>query len=218
MKEAQLKTLKQLTLESWIAVGESLGISGGLAIDTATKVWNEAIEDADKEPGGMLFDSPVGTKWVKGKDASDNIEQHFMRVIEACSARYEAENVRAENIMWFWDLSNVEKLVEQRSINIFRMGMFLYGIENGGSFDSLEDAGAYSAAIMEKHTPSFALCLPSTYREDINHPLPCELISEVSTWYLKELAKNGLSGSGKILGKSSTVNEEARRLRKLGKI
>ena len=118
MKEAQLKTLKKLTLESWIAVGESLGLSSSQANDIASRELDGAIKDADAEVGGMLSDSPLGTKWVKGKDPSDKTEEHFMKVIEACSVNYDAENVRAENIMWFWDLSTVERFIEIRSINV----------------------------------------------------------------------------------------------------
>jgi hypothetical protein len=218
MKEAQLKTLKKLTLESWIAVGESLGLSSSQATDIASRELDGALKDADAEIGGMLSDSPLGTKWVKGKDPSDKTEEHFMKVIQACSVNYDAENVRAENIMWFWDLSTVERFIEIRSINVVRMALFFHGIENGGSFGSIEEATAYSAGIVHKFTPSFDMCHPSFYKQEKGHPLPYELISEVSSWYLTELAKSGFKGLEKIVGKSSTVNEEARRLRKLGKI
>jgi hypothetical protein len=218
MNKSELDSLRKNTLEIWVSVGKSIGLSQERALQIANRELDSALEAAAEEPGGLLHDSPLGTMWAEDTEPNNEHDSHFLRVIDACSENYEREGVTMDDITWFWDLSTVERFIEIRSINIIRMALFFHFIENGGSFNSAEEAMAYSGKIVQKYVPSFDMCHPSLFTNDPSHPLPYELISLVSTWYLAEVAKYGLSGLEKVIGKSKSANEEARRLLQAGEL
>jgi hypothetical protein len=218
MNQQDVKAYQKKTLEIWMAVGAAIGQSSLRTSEIANQLLERAVEEAVKLPGGISHDSPLGTMWVKEKSPRDEIDSHYLKLIQTCSVNYEREGVTADDVMWFWDLSTIEREVEIQSINFIRMAVFYHYIENGGSFTNFDEAAAYSAKIVEKYVPSFDRCLPSVFKDNPSHPLPWELISTVSKWYLAGLAKYGLNGIEEITGRSGSANEEARRLVKSGAI
>jgi hypothetical protein len=218
MRQADLDQLIAMAQKTWTEIAISLGLSDEVAGQLVKRELNGVLEDAAGDRGGVLFDEPLGTKWVKGKEPSNSDEKAIMATIQACSVNFEREKVGLEDVMWLWDLSHVERFVEIRTVNIIRYAIFVYLLENGGSFDSFEQGAEKVGVLVHKYTPSFDMCHPSYYKQDPCHPLPYELSYVVNNWYLQTLAAKGLDGLSEMAGASDCVNAEARRLRKAGKI
>ena len=222
MNKKKVQELEDLALGSWIEMGEALGMTAELANKHARGELEQANKDASEEQGGLLFDSPIGTKWVKNKDGSDADESKYLNIIQACSQNYEKEHVGIEDVMWFWDLSNLERAIEFRTINIPRYAAYYYFLKNGhtfqpsGSYDSVEDAIRQAGKLVQKYAPSFELCHPSFYTGGPHSALPSELIFKVNDWYIKGVSSNGFDGLPGLIGNSGSINEEARRQLKLG--
>jgi len=218
MRQEDLDQLTRMARESWTEVAIALGLTAARAEEVVSRELNGALEDAAGDMGGIFFDEPIGTKWVKGKAPSNEDEQKIMSTIQSCSVNFERENVGLEDVMWLWDLSHFERFIEIRTVNIIRFAIYLNLIETGGSFKSVNDAMKKSAILVQKYTPSYDMCHPSYYKPDPCHPLPYELSYVVNNWYLKTLAEKGLEKLSEMAGSSDCVNAEARRLRKEGKI
>jgi hypothetical protein len=218
MRQADLDQLIKTAQVTWTEVATSLGMSKEAANQLAKRELNGVLEDAAGDRGGVLFDEPLGTKWVKGKDPSNADEKAIMATIQACSVNFEREKVGLEDVMWLWDLSHVERFIEIRSVNVIRYAIFVHLLQTGGSFDSIEQGAEKVGLLVQKYAPSYDMCHPSYYKQDPCHPLPYELSYVVNNWYLQTLAKKGLDGLAEMAGSSDCVNAEARRLRKAGKI
>ena len=218
MKESQLAALRNRTLESWGAVGIALGLPSDYAVQFANQEFDGALDAANGDIGGAFHDSPLGTMWMKDKEPRTEEEVQYINLIESCAEIFQKEKIAAEEVIWFWDLSTIERFIEICSQNVVRNAIFMHLLQVGPSANSIEEAGAAAAILVQKLTPSFDMCHPSSHSDDPNHPLPYEMISSVSTWYLHELATKGLGSLSKIAGKSQSVNAEARRLRRLNKI
>lgn len=218
MRQADLDQITQMAQKTWLEVATSLGLSAEVAGQLLKRELSGVLEDAAGDRGGVFFDEPLGTKWVKGKTPSNADEKAIMATIQACSVNYEREKVGLEDVMWLWDLSHVERFIEIRTVNIIRYAIFVHLLETGGSFESFEQGAKEVGILVQKYTPSYEMCHPSFYKPDPCHPLPYELSYSVNNWYLQTLVKNGLQGLSEMAGASDCVNAEARRLRKAGKI
>jgi len=218
MRQVDLDQITQMAQKTWLEVATSLGLPAQVAQDLVSRELNGVLEDAAGDRGGLFFDEPVGTKWVKGKTPSNDDEQAIMRTIESCSVNFEREKVGLEDVMWLWDLSHVERFVEIRTVNIVRYAIFVHLIQSGAPSKSADEAARKSAALVQKYTPSYEMCHPSYYKPDPCHPLPYELSYAVNNWYLQTLAEKGLEKVSEMAGSSDCVNAEARRLRIAEKI
>ena len=218
MKESQLPSLRNLTVASWSEVGTVLGLPSDYAAQFANQEFDGALEAAMGDIGGAFHDSPLGTMWMKDKEPKTQEETKYINLIESCAEIFQKESIAAEEVIWFWDLSTIERFIEINSQNIVRNAIFMHLLQAGPSANSVEEAAAAAAMLVQRYTPSFDMCHPSFHSDDPSHPLPYEMISSVSTWYLHELATKGLGSLSKIPGKSQSVNAEARRLRRLNKI
>lgn len=214
MRQADLDQITQMAEKTWLEVATSLGLSAEVADQLVKRELSGVLEDAAGDRGGVFFDEPLGTKWVKGKTPSNADEKAIMATIQSCSVNYEREKVGLEDVMWLWDLSHVERFVEIRTINIIRYAIFVHLVQSGATFNSTEEAAGKSAALVQKYTPSYEMCHPSYYKPDPCHPLPYELSYAVNNWYLKTLAEKGIEELAEMGGESDCVNAEARRLRK----
>jgi hypothetical protein len=218
MKESQLAALRNRTVASWGAVGIALRLPSDYAVQFANQEFDGALEAAKGDIGGAFHDSPLGTMWMKDKEPRTKEEVQYIGLIESCAEIFQKESIAAEEVIWFWDLSTIERFIEINSQNVVRNAIFIHLLQVGPSANSLEEAGAAAGILVQRFTPSFDMCHPSFHSDDPNHPLPYEMISSVSTWYLHELATRGLGSLSNISGKSQSVNAEARRLRRLNKI
>ena len=218
MKESQLSALRNRTTKTWYEVGIRLGMDSETALEIAHSEFESALEAASEDLGGAFNSSPLGTKWLEDKEPADEVEAQLLSLIEECSVNFEKEHIYAEEVSSFWNLSTLERFLEIQSINVVRFGVYMHYRNAIALYDNFDKAQVAAGELVDTLTPGFDMCHPNFHALSPHHPLPYEMISAVSTWYLHELAEKGLNNLQEILGESSSVNQEARRLRKLSMI
>lgn len=218
MKEFQLDAVRYRTTRAWFELGKRLGMGSETAIETAYSEFESALEAASEDLGGAFHTSPMGTKWLENKKPADEVEAKLLSLIEACSVNFEKENIHSKEVVSFWNLSTLERFIEIQSINIVRFGVYMNFRNAITLYDNFDKAQVAAGELVEKLTPGFDMCHPDYHALSPHHPLPYEMISAVSNWYVNEVEDKGLNNLPAILGESSTVNQEARRLRKLNMI
>ena len=165
----------------------------------AENLLNEAIKEAKR----VALPPNAGDKILEKEKADENTH----KVLE----KKRREGVRDEDIRWWWNLDNLEKMMMLKVDEFHRMALHIKCRQEDGL--SVERA----AEQVRKHHPIFGDPEDTTHTQGDDRPLPEELKDRINIYVEKRFA-NDSEIFKKEVEQSSTFNALVRKEIRVGKI
>ena len=165
----------------------------------AENLLNEAIKEAKK----VVLPPNAGDKILEKEKADENTH----KVLE----KKRREGVRDEDIRWWWNLDNLEKMMMLKVDEFHRMALHIKCRQEDGL--SVERA----AEQVRKHHPIFGNPEDTTHTQGDDRPLPEELKDRINIYVEKRFA-NDSEIFKKEIEQSTTFNALVRKEIRAGKL
>lgn len=149
---------------------------------------DQVIENSKKE--GRYNLKNVGDILLEKEKSSGNVNENF--------ENKRKEGVRNEDIRWWFNLSDIERMMMMKVDEFHRLALFIKVVKEEGKTD--EEA----SAVVRKHHPMYGDLKDETHGSGDDRPLPLELKDRISIYVEKQGVDN--TAFKKQLDSFSTFN------------
>lgn len=125
----------------------------------------------------------IGTLWATGrKPKSKKARKYVDQINKDLDDKY-SEGVTDEDIVDWWNMSEVARQIMFEQFNMMRMGIMIFVAQNfGDEFESMDEVGQYVAGRSRGVTPFFTYSPNPGNEGNDARGLPMELIPRVIGW------------------------------------
>src|SRR3989344_1103635 len=162
-----------------------------VGIPEPSKMAENLLDEAIKEAKKIALQPNAGDKILEKEKGDENTH----KVLE----KKRREGVRDEDIRWWWNLDNVERMMMLKVDEFHRMALHIKCRQEDGS--SVEQA----AEQVRKHHPIFGNPEDITHTQGDDRPLPEELKDRINI-YIKKKFTDDSEKFKKEIEQSSTFN------------
>jgi hypothetical protein len=157
----------------------------------------------------------IGTLWATGRKAKTKQAKQFINQInEDLDDKY-SEGVRDEDIVNWWNTTEVARRIMFEQFNMMRTGIMIFVAQNfGDQFENMDEIGEYAAGRSRGVTPFFTFSPNPGNKGNEARGLPMELIPRVVEW----LANFEMPGYDVPNGEIQNLNARIRKEIAAGKL
>lgn len=193
----------------------TMGLSVSEAKKSAKEMLDTAIKMAKKE-GSYYLPQNMGDIILGDADADNPIIKKVAVVLQEELPRKREEGVRDEDIRWWWNLNNVERMMMIVQDNNARFALYSYEIENSTETSQVNIAKKFAAKV-RKFYPMFGNPDDNSLTDGDDRPLPHELKDRINI-YIEKRVKTDIYKYKQEIEQSTTFNALIRKEIRAGKI
>jgi hypothetical protein len=191
----------------------------GLSISEAKKIAKEMLDMAiemSKKEGSYYLPQNMGDIILGDADTDNPIIKKVAGILQEELPRKREEGVRDEDIRWWWNLNNVERMMMIVQDNGARLALFTHEMQNSTE-TSQENTDKKAAAKVRKFHPLFGNPDDNSLTDGDDRPLPHELKDRINI-YIEKRVKTDIYKYKQEIEQSTTFNALIRKEIRAGKI
>ena len=193
----------------WAEISASLGLSEQ-AVQQVIDMQSGDYQEVLRVHGGPEFSEEIGSLWGRGGSSHSNFGAQALAHLNQNFGLLASQGVRREHVIYYWNLSSHDKVLQWLELNIFRFLAFALAIQEG-SWNSYEEAAENAAKTTKALCPTF-MGIAAIADEGIGaeSPLPNELFHVVMPKVIEEFKASGLEGLRGMSSGFRSMNEYLR--------